>query len=260
MSFRKEQLVKGVVWSGIDKVGMVAIQLLLELVLARYVLPIEYGIIGLAMIFISLGTLFSESGFANALIHNQDRTEVDFSTAFYFNFLIALSVVLVVVLTAPYIAIFFNTPILAKVLKLISLCIIFNSLVMVHKTKLSISMDFKTQAKITFISLILSGIISVMMAINGYGVWALVVQILSQSIFTFLLFSVFNFWKPLPVFSRNSFKKLFGFGSHVLLAGIIQSIYINLYNLLIGKRMSTVTLGLYTKSNQFTLFPAGLVS
>lgn len=260
LSIKKEKLVKGVLWSGIDKVGVVIIQLVLELILARHIMPQEYGIMGLAMIFITFGSLFSESGFSNALIRKQDRTEQDFSTAFYFNLIVSVCFTATVFQLAHFIANYFDTPMLKDVLRVISLCVIFNALVMVHKTKLSILMDFKTQAKVSFIALLLSGTIGVVLAIKGYGVWALVAQILGQSFFTFLFFCILFFWKPLFVFSKKSFSELFGFGSNLLLAGIIQNIYVNLYNVFIGKRMPASMLGLYTKSNQFTFMPANLIS
>lgn len=260
MEYQKKQLVNGVIWSGIDKLGVVVVQLLLEIILARHLLPKDYGVIGMATIFIALGILFSESGFSSALIQKQNRTETDFSTAFYFNLAISVSFVTLVFLIAPFAANFFNTPILKNVLRILSLGIILNALVMVHKTKLSISLDFKTQAKISFLSLLISGCLGVYLAINNYGVWSLVAQILGQNLITTILFFAVVKWIPLRVFSRESFSHMFAFGSKILAAGLLQSVYTNLYYLFIGKRMSASTLGLYTKANQFTFMPASLIS
>lgn len=260
MKYGKDQLVKGVLWSGIDKLGVVVIQILLEVILARHLLPADYGIIGMATIFIVLGSLFSESGFSNALIQKQDRTETDFATAFYFNILVSVCFVAAVFVGAPYVANFFNTPALTGVLRVVSLSVIFNALVMVHKTKLSLALDFKKQARISFISLLLSGIIGVYLAVKGFGVWALVAQLLTQNIATVLLFNVFVPWWPAGHFSKRSFSSLIGFGSNLLFAGLLQNLYINLYSALIGRRLSVSSLGLYTKANQFTFMPSSLIS
>ena len=260
MEYQKKQLISGVLWSGIDKLGVVVVQLLLEIILARHLLPQDYGIIGMATIFIGLGILFSESGFSNALIQKQDRNEVDFSTAFYFNLFVSVGFVIIVFFVSPFVADFFGTPILTNVLRVMSISVVLNAIVMVHKTKLSILLDFKKQAKISFLSLIISGVVGIWLAINGYGVWSLVTQIVSQSLITLILFYSFVKWWPAFFFSKSSLAKLLKFGSNVLAAGLIQSLYVNLYNLFIGKKMSASTLGLYTKSNQFTYMPAGLIS
>ncbi|ROI07159.1 lipopolysaccharide biosynthesis protein [Kaistella haifensis] len=260
MAYERKQLINGVIWSGIDKLGVIVVQLILEIVLARHLLPADYGVIGIATIFIGLGSLFSESGFSNALIQKQDRDEQDFSTAFYFNLIISITFVSITFLIAPYASNFFSTPILTNVLRWLSVTIIFNSIVMVHKTKLSINLDFKTQAKISFVSLIISGSIGIALAIYGYGVWSLVVQIISLSVISAILLNYSLTWLPMTSFSIKSFKQLFGFGLKVLGAGLLHSIYVNLYYLFIGKKMSVSTLGIYTKSNQFTLMPASLIS
>lgn len=260
MNYRKDQLVNGVLWSGIDKLGVVVIQILLEVILARHLLPADYGIIGIAAIFIVLGSLFSESGFSNALIQKQDRTETDFSTAFYFNVLVSVVFVAAVFAAAPYAANFFNTPALTLVLKVVSLSVILNALVMVHKTKLSISLDFKKQAQVSFISLLFSGIIGVYLAVNGFGVWSLVAQVLTQNVTAVVLFNFSVRWWPTAPFSKKSFIALMGFGSYLLFAGLLQNLYVNLYSALIGRRQSVSTLGLFTKANQFTFMPSSLIS
>lgn len=260
MAYQKKDLLNGVLWSGIEKITVVLIQLFLELILARNLEPKDYGVMGMVAIFISLGVLFAESGFSNALIHNQHRREEDFSTAFYFNILMAIMVVVVIFIVSPFAAIFFKTPILENIMKVTSVCIIFNAASMVYRTKLNIDLDFKTQTKVSFLSLLFSGIIGVILAIKGFGVWSLVVQMILQNFLVFVFFLVFVRWKPLWSFSFLSFNKMFHFGFNVLLAGFLQSIYTNLYNIFIGERYSAATLGLYSKSNQFTFMPSSLIS
>jgi len=260
LKYKKKELINGIAWSAIEKLIVVILQLSLELILARNLLPKDYGIMGIVAIFISLGTLFAEGGFSNALIHNLQRNNDDFSTAFYFNIFISVFFVIIFFSTAPVIAEYFKIPVLVNVLRVTSLSIIFGAASMVYRTKLSIDLDFKTQAKVSFIALIISGTIGVIMAISNYGVWSLVAQVVLQNVIVFLLFVVFVRWLPNLSFSLLSFKKLISFGSSILMAGLLQNLYSSLYNLLIGKRYSTDVLGLYSKSNQFTLMPSALIS
>lgn len=260
MKYQKKQVIKGIAWSGIDKVGTIIVQLLLEIILARYLLPKDYGIVGIAMIFVALGYVLSESGFSNALIQKKNRTEIDYSTAFYFNTIISLLIYIIVFIISPYISVFFESPYLTNVLRVITLSIVFNALIMVHKTKLTLNLNFKKQAQISFLSVLISGIIGVFLAVYNYGVWALVIQILLQNFINLVLFSFYIRWKPLFVLSKTSFYSLFGFAYKLMLANVIQNIYTNLYNVFIGKRFTESTLGIYAKSNQFTVMPASVIS
>lgn len=253
-------LVKGVLWSAIDRFAVVGIQLLFEIILARLLLPSDYGIIGMVAVFMAIAQVFVDSGFMNALIQKQDRTELDFSTVFYTSTLLSLVIYLILFIAAPTIALFYNVPELNGILRVLGLNIIINSIALVYRAKLSISMDFKIQAKLSVISVILSGILGVYFAYHGYGAWSLVYQSICLYTLNTLLLGLNLRWLPLFTFSKKSFSILFGFGSKLLAAGLIQAIYSNLYSVLIGKVFSTKELGLYAKSSQFTLYPSSMMT
>ena len=164
MAYTSKDLFKGLVWSGLDKLGFVALQLILELILARLLLPKDYGVIGIVLVFISLAVTFSEGGFSNALIHKQDRNETDYSTVFYFNIATAVFIYLIIFFTAPLVERFFKIEDLAAVLRVVSISIILNASILVHKAKLSLALDFKLQAKLSILAVVLSGIIGVYLA------------------------------------------------------------------------------------------------
>ncbi|TRX40132.1 lipopolysaccharide biosynthesis protein [Flavobacterium restrictum] len=255
MVYKKQEFVNGIFWSAIDKFGIVAVQIILEIVMARLLLPSDYGVLGVVAVFIAIGQVFTDGGFSNALIQKQDRTEIDFSTVFFSNIAIATVIYCMLFFSAPFIAVFYNLPILSSIIRVICVAIIINAAVIVHRTKLSISLDFKVQAKYSLLSVTISGAIGLFLALHGYGVWSLVYQ----SVLLYTFNAVFLFlhlkWTPIFIFSKKSFNELFYFGSKILIASFIQAIYNNLYSVLIAKKFSTKELGLYSKSNQFTLFP-----
>jgi O-antigen/teichoic acid export membrane protein len=255
MTYKKEEFVKGILWSAIDKFGIVAVQIILEIVMARLLLPSDYGVIGVVAVFLAIGQVFTDGGFSNALIQKQNRSEIDFSTVFFCNIIISGVIYILLFFCAPLISQFYDLPVLTDILRIIGLTIIINSLVIVHKTKLSISLNFKIQAKYSLLSVLFSGAMGLFLALKGYGVWSLVYQSLLLYVLN-AAFLIFNLrWMPLFVFSKKSFDTLFYFGSKILMASLVQAIYNNLYSVLIAKKFSTKELGLYSKANQFTLFP-----
>ncbi|MDO9254787.1 MAG: lipopolysaccharide biosynthesis protein [Bacteroidales bacterium] len=251
---------KGVLWSAIDRFAVVGIQVLFEILLARLLLPSDYGLIGMVVVFMAIAQVFVDSGFMNALIQKQDRTELDFSTVFYASVGISLIIYLLLFISAPAIAIFYNVPQLTGILRVLGLNVIINSIALVYRAKLSISMDFKTQAKLSIVSVILAGLTGIYLAFHGHGVWSLVYQSICLYTLNALLLGLNVKWLPLLKFSQHSFRTLFGFGSKLLAAGLIQAIYSNLYSVLIGKVFSTKELGLYAKSSQFTLYPSSMMT
>ncbi len=256
----KQTLVSGVFWSAIDRFAVVALQVVFEILLARMLLPDDYGLIGMVIVFIAIAQVFVDGGFLNALIQKKDRTETDYSTVFFTSIAIAVLVYLILFLCAPLISQFYEVPELTLIVRLLGLNILFNSVAIVYRAKLSVSMDFKSQARFSIISVILSGIVGIMLAANGWGVWSLVVQMVSMYALNAVLL-IYNIrWWPVYGFSVESFKKLFGFGSKLLIAGVIQAVYSNLYQLVIGKVYRAGDLGLYTKSMQFTLYPSSMIT
>lgn len=252
----KDQAVKGLMWSAVERFSVQGIQFVLTIIIARLVLPSEYGLIAMLGIFLAIAQVFVDSGFSNALIQKQDRTETDFSTVFYFNIFISIVFYLLLFVCAPYIASFYKEPDLLPVTRWIGLNIIIAGFSVVQRAKLTINVDFKRQSKASLTAVLISGIIGIIWAYKGWGVWALVVQSLLNNLLNTLLLWIFAKWIPQWVFSKESFNTLFAFGSKLLLSGLLHTIYINLYSLVIGRKYSSTDVGVYNRAGQFSNFPS----
>lgn len=252
----KTKTVHGVLWSALERFSLQGIQFIINIIMARLLSPSDYGLIAMLAIFLQISQAFIDSGFTNALIQRKDRTETDFSTVFYFNVVIAGVFYLILFVSAPWIADFYHMPALVVITRIIALNLVISALSAVHKTKLTINIDFKTQSKASLSAAVISGIIGIWMAYVGWGVWALVIQTLLNSLLLTLLLYYFLHWKPLWVFSMDSFERLFSFGSKLLVSGLIHTIYHNMYALVIGRKFSAKDLGYYMRAEQFAIFPS----
>ena len=247
----KSKTVNGVIWSTIERFSVQGVSFLITIIMARLLDPSDYGIIGMLAIFISLSYVFIDGGFSDALIQKNSNTDKDYSTVFYINLVISIIIYVMLFVSAPHISKFYNQPILTPITRVYTLNLILNSLVAVHKVKLTIALDFKTQTKISVISAVISGIAGVISAYCGFAVWAIVVQLLVQSLLNVLLSVFYVRWIPTDFIDKDSFHQLFAFGSKLLVTKIIGNVYVNLYNLIIGKKYSSQQLGLYTRATQF---------
>ena len=256
----KEKATRGVFWSAVERYSLQVVQFLLSLIIARILSPSDYGLIGMLAIFISLSQVFIDGGFSNALIQKKDRNEDDYNTVFYINVGISLVIYLLLFLCAPLIADFYEQPLLISIVRVYSINLIINSLAAVNKVKLIVAVDFKKQSKISLGAAIISGIVGIICAYRGMGVWALVVQMLLDSIIHDILSFLYVKWIPHLRFSLESFHRLFSFGNKLLVASIIHTVYSNIYNLVIGKKFSSTTLGLYTRADHFAAFAGSNVS
>lgn len=252
----ERQVKKGIVWSAIERFSIQGVQFFLSIVLARLILPSAFGLIAMIGVFTAIAQTFVDSGFSSALIQKQKRKDEDYSTVFYFNIIVGVGICVLFILSAPYIASFYDEPILEKLARWLSLNLIINALSIIHRTKLTILLDFKRQAIASLISVVISGVLGIFFAYNGYGVWALVIQSLSYSgINTILLWFIVK-WRPLFIFSMDSFHSLFKFGSKLLIGGIMHTLYLNLYTLAIGKMFSPLEVGYYNRANSLAVFPS----
>lgn len=260
MASLKQQAIHGTLWSAIEKFALLGIQFVLQIILARLLTPSDYGIVGILAVFLAIANAFIYCGFTSALIQNQERSEEDFSTAFYFNITIAVFSYIVFWFAAPFIAAFYKMPILVPVTRVLTLSLPIAALGAINRTKLQIAVNFKTQAKATITAVILSGLTGIFLAYKGFGVWALVVQTLVKELFNTLLLFYLVRWKPLLQFSLVSFKKMFGFGSKLLAANLLDVFYFNMYPLVIGKLFSAADLGLYSRATGFAHLPSTLTT
>lgn len=256
----KRKTMLGLVWSFAERFSLQGVQFIIGIIMARLLTPSDFGVVGMLSIFIAVSQSVIDSGFSNALIRKQDRSEIDYSTVFYFNNIVGLLLYIALYASAPLIADFYNTPILVDLTKVIGLNLLINSLSIVQRARLTIKIDFKTQAKASFVSLVIGGSIGVYMAYSGFGVWALVFQTIISSGLNTLLLWYFAKWMPLFQFSMSSFKDLFSFGSKLLVSGMIDTIYKNIYTIVIGKKFSAQSLGYFTRADQFAQFPSSNIT
>lgn len=252
----KNKTIKGLVWNAIDNFAGLGIQFLIGIVLARLLSPSEYGIIGLITVFLAVSEAFVTAGFGSALIRKQDRTEVDNSTVFYFSVVASFVFYFLLYVAAPLIADFYHLEILTPITRVLGLTLIAGAFCIVPNALFSSRIDFKTTAKISIITALSGGGTGIIFAYCGFGVWALVYQMLvSQLVRSILLFAYCKWW-PKEHFSRNSFKTLFSFGSKLMFSGLLNALYNNLYSIVIGKLFAPSTLGLYTRASAFANLPS----
>lgn len=247
----KRKTVYGVTWSFIDNISNSGITFLIGLILARLLTPEEYGIMAMITVFIAISTSLIDSGFSNALIRKNKIKRIDYNTVFYFNLIVSILLYLLLYVASPFIGSFFKEPILVEVMRGISWVLIINALGIIPRTVFIVNVDFKTQTKVSLISSVISGIVGIGMAFGGLGIWSLVGQQLSRQILSTLFLWIFCRWRPVWEFSVESFNEMFGFGSKLLISGLIDTIYKNIYYIIIGHFYSAVLLGQYTRADQF---------
>ncbi|WP_166919398.1 lipopolysaccharide biosynthesis protein [Flavobacterium poyangense] len=250
---------KGMIWSAVDKFAVQIGQFVIGIVLARILLPQDFGLIGMMTIFITISQIFIESGLNVGLIQRQEREEVDFSTLFVFNLIASFFFYLVLFFSAPFISGFFNQPQLTDLTRILGLSLLINAFSIVQRTKLTIAIDFKSIARSNVIGMIVGGACAIIAVLNGYGVWSLVIQILTGSFASSASLWFLSKWSPSIAFSKKSFKSLFGFGSKLLITSLYAQILNNIYNICIGKFYPTASLGYYTKAKSFADLSAGTV-
>lgn len=257
----KDKTVKGVGWSAADAFLGQGVTFLVGIVLARLLSPEEYGLIGIVTIFTTILLGFVDSGFSNALIRKQTVTDEDYNTMFIVNMMMSIAMCSLLYFAAPAIASFFDRPQLVALVRVMGLILIFQALSIVQMTILSRKIDFKTKTKASVISAVASGIIGIVLAFSGFGVWSLVAQQLSrQLIYSFCLW-IFNRWWPKLKFSVDSFKYMWGFGWKLLVSGLLDRVWGQLYQTVVGKFYSPATLGQYSRSKEYaSIFSSNLTS
>lgn len=255
----KSVAAKGIFWSAVDKFAVQVGQFIVGVVLARILMPEDFGLIGIIYIFIAISQTFIESGLGTGLIQRQSRSEIDFSTLFIFNLIVSSFFYLILFFLAPFISSFFNQPRLTDITRILSLILFLNAFAIVQRTKLTIAIDFKSIAKSNVIGMVIGGLCGVIAAINEFGVWALVIQLLTSSLVSSIYLWIVSNWRPSIAFSKKSFNSLFGYGSKLLLAGLYAQLLNNIYNICLGKFYSSTSLGYYTRAKSFADISAGTI-
>lgn len=255
----KDKTVKGVGWSAADAFLGRGITFLVGIVLARLLTPSEYGLIGIATIFISVLDTIVDSGFSQAIIRKKDANNEDYNTMFITNMVLSVLMFAVLFFCAPVIAKFFNRIELVSLTRVMGVVIIINAFSITQNTLLIKRIDFKTKAKASVIASLLSGLLGIAMAFMGFGVWALVGQQLSKQLINTICLWVFNKWWPNLKFNRESFNYMWGFGWKMLASSLLSNIWNQLYQVVVGKFYSPATLGQYSRSKEYAyIFSANI--
>lgn len=259
-----EQLLKrtayGFAWSVVERSGTQISQLIISIFLARILSPELFGLTGMLTVFMAIGQSIIDSGFGSALIQKKNHTLIDECSVFYFNIFIGIILAILMYFFAPVIAHFFHQEALTSLARVLAINFVINSFGIVQTALLTKDVDFKTQSRISIISSVASGAIGIICAYSGCGVWSLVVQSISGNFFRTVLVWYSRPWRPKWLFDINSLRKLFSFGSRLLLSGIIDTLYNNIFQIIIGRMFSPANLAFYNRANQLQQVPIQLIS
>lgn len=256
----QQQTLKSVKWSTIERFSIQGVTFLLGIIVARLLTPADYGLVGMVSIFFGISQTLIDSGFNNALVRKPDRTEDDFYTAFYFSLGISIILAITLSLCSPLIADFFHQPILRQIVPIMSLNLIIGTIGIIPGTKIYIALDFKIDAKINFICAVSSGVFGLILAYCGFGVWALVWQGLCCSSLRMILLWILRPSKLRLRFSGKSFHQLFGYGSKLMISGLINNVYSEITTIVIGKFYSPASLGYYSRGTELAIMPVRLTT
>lgn len=256
----KEETLKGTKWSLVERFSVQGIYFVLGLIMARLLSPSDYGTVGMLAIFYAISGTFIDSGFGTALVRKIDRKEEDFSTVFYTNLAVSVVCYIILFIGAPWVGDFFEMPILCPILRVQSVNLILGALMGVQVAKLTIDINFKALAQRATLAAFVSGLVGIILAYSGFGVWALVIQSIISSLVNLVFLCYYCRWYPKAGFSRKSFKELFGFGSKLLASGLLNTIYSHLTTLIIGKYFSAKDLGYYSRGTNLATFPVSNIN
>lgn len=256
----KQRAFSAVSWSALDVFLRQGLQFGFTVVLARLLTPSDFGTFGLVLIFTSVAIMAVDGGFSAALIQHRNVNQTDESSVFWFNCLVAAGIACCICAIAPIAADFYNQPALTPLLLVVAANTFSGSLGAIHVSILSKKLDFRTQSKIGVIAVAVSGFFSVLMAIEGWGVWALAAQMMLTTTVTTLLLWKFSQWRPTREFSTLSLRKLLKFGKYNLLANLMDAVYSRLYTVLIGKFDGVRSLGYYQNADNIQQMPGGILN
>ncbi|WP_404427737.1 lipopolysaccharide biosynthesis protein [Ureibacillus chungkukjangi] len=245
------KILSSIIWKVLERGGTQGIQFLVMILLARLLLPEDFGLIVIVTIFITISSLIVESGFGSALIQKKDADEIDFSSIFYLNLVVASLLYFILYFSAPMIASFFDEPQLVSVLRILSLTLFSGAILSIQNAIISRNMQFKNLFVSSLIAVVLSGAVGIAMALLNFGIWALVAQqLIHRFMVPMILWFTVN-WRPRLIFSITRIKQLYNYGWKLLVSSLIYTFYLNLQNLLIGKLFNPALLGFYNRGMQF---------
>lgn len=256
----KQKTISALFWNFIEKFGQQLLYLLTGMIVARIVTSEEYGQVGILAIFIALSTILSESGFSASLIRKKELGDADCSTVFLFNLGVSIFLYLLLFFGAPFIADFYNQPELTRIARVLFVSILFYAGGLIQQVQMTRKLEFKLLSKINLSALLIASVVSVVLAVTGFGVWALVFQTVGLAFLRCLFLWIFGAWKLSLRFDFGVIRSFFGFSSRLILVSILNAVANNFYGLLIGKVYLTSDVGNYNQAYKYQDIPAGIVT
>ncbi len=244
-----QKTLSGFIWTLTSRLGTRFSIFVVSIVLARLLTPADFGLIAMLSVFFAISSSLVESGFTHALIREKTISEVDKSTVFFINLIMSLLMYTILWFSSPYIANFFKQPELLWLARVMGIDILLKSLIIVQRAVFMQSLRFKLLSSVDIGVSIITGIAAVFLAYSGLGVWSLAIKYFLSSLFVSIIFFIINPWLPSSFINKDSFNRLFGFGSKLLITGLINTFYNNIYNLTIGKFFSADILGFYNRAS-----------
>ena len=259
MSLQKKTT-SGFFWTIGHQVSIQSINFIVLIILARVLSPADFGLIAMLQVFISVGIVLMDGGMTSSLIRTVNITNKDYATVFYLNLLISFFIYAALFFAAPLIAKFYKQLELVNIIRVYALTFILQAMVSVQTTRLTKEMNFRLQLLMQLPSTIIGAIAGIWFAKNGYGAWSLVYMNLIRTFLFMIQHWIFTDFRPGFVFEKELLKKHFNFGYKLTIIGIVNTIYNNVYDIIIGKLFTPLILGFYNQANTLSIFPVQLIS
>ena len=256
----KKQALSGFLWSSLQLLGTQGLGLIVSLILARLLLPAEFGLIAMLGVFMGIGSTLIGGGLTQSLIRSENLDEEDYATVFYFNLAGSILIYLIVYFSAPFIAAFYKQELLTIVVRVYSITFIINAFSAVQIARLIKKLDFKSQMKVSVPSLIMGSSVGIVMAYQGYGVWSLVASAVIQATASTIQLWYWAKWRPIWVFNFEKFKYHFNYGSKMMLSGLLETVFLNAYVIIIGKFFAPAQVGYYSRADTMSMLPVGIIN
>lgn len=256
----KKKTIQGLTWTGIAQAITQISQLLITMILARLLSPDDFGLLGMVVVFTNFVDIFCEMGISGALIQRQDLNELHYSSVFWLNLMVGTSLMLLTIVVSPFISRFYNQPVLASILMVISVNFLIASFAIVQKAIFSKEMEFKKLALVEIIAVIVGGIVGIYTAYSGYGVWSLIYRIIAFSSLNMFLLWLLSNWRPKFIFSIKAIKDIFPFSINMMGFNFLNFFARNIDSILIGKVLGVQALGYYTLAYRLMLYPVQNIS
>ena len=256
----KQKTLSGLLWTFFETFAIQGFGFIQGIVLARLLMPSDYGLIAMTGVFFAVSYALVDTGFTSALIRKKERTDIDYSTVYVTNVVLSFVLCLILCLCAPLIAEFYHEPQLLPIVCANAALLLVGSFIAVQGARLSIQLDFKTKSKISVISTVSTGIISIIFALLGFGVWSLILPNFFAVLIKGILYYFYQHWFPGFRFSWQSYKEFFSYGSKLMASSLLNAVYGNVYSLVIGKFYSASSLGYYTKGHGYATLPSATLS